>query len=114
MKILVQRILAAWVCGLAVTSARATGPESSRAASLRGLADAPLYFEANRGQAGGAARFIARGRESAVLISPTEAVLLVTKTDRQQTRTVRLSLAGANAQAEVYGLDQLPGRANYF
>ena len=114
MKILVQRILAAWVCGLAVTSARATGPESSRAASLRGLAGAPLYFEANRGQAEGPARFIARGRESTVLISPTEAVLLVAKSGPQQTRTVRLSLAGANAQAEASGLDELPGRANYF
>jgi Beta-propeller repeat len=114
MKKFVQKILVVLVCGLAVTDARATGPESSRAASLRGLAEAPLYFEANRGQAEGAARFIARGRESTVLISPTEAVLLVTKTGQQQTRTVRLSLTGANAQAEVSGLSELPGRANYF
>jgi hypothetical protein len=114
MKMFVQRILVALACGLAAASARAAGPESSRATSLRGLADVPLYFEANHGQAAGAAKFIARGRDSTVLISPTEAELLVSGSGRRADRTVRLSLAGANAGAEISGLGELPGRANYF
>jgi hypothetical protein len=114
MKMFVQRILVVLVCGLAAAAARAAGPESSRAASLSGLAGAPLYFEANHGQAGSGAQFIARGHDSTVLISPTEAELLVPGNGQHADRTVRFSLVEANARAEISGLGELPGRANYF
>jgi len=101
-------ILLALCCGLAVTSGRADSP----AATMRGLAESPLYFEANLGQADTGAKFIARGRDCAMLISPTEAALLFEKSG--QTRNVRLSLIGADARAEISGAGELPGRANYF
>jgi hypothetical protein len=39
------------------------------------LANLPLYFEANQGQADAATSFIARGRDSQFLISPGESAV---------------------------------------
>ena len=63
----------ALVCGLGLTNVRAVGPDRTPAVDLRGLAEAPLYFEASHGQTDMAARFIARGKDCTVFIAPTEA-----------------------------------------
>ncbi len=93
--------------------------------------NAPLYFEANHGQAGAAARFIARGQECSVLLAPAEATLILAtgpqpltppflrrtapRGDGQpfETRAVRLRLRNGNPRAAMTGLDELPGKANY-
>ena len=111
MKKIAQPILVALVCGLGLTDVRASG-DARREAAVRGLTEAPLCFEANHGQAGNAARFIARGRDCTVFISATEASLLVEKSGQAQ--TVHLTLQGANSRAEISGVDELAGRANYF
>lgn len=91
---------------------------------------APIYFEANRGQADSSARFVARGPQCNILLSPTEASLVLGKVARQETaspwadqvrgpmvadtRMVRLTLAGADPKATMTGDEALTAHANYF
>jgi hypothetical protein len=102
----------------------------------------PLSFEANRGQTDPRVKFLSRGRGYGLLLTSTEAILtlrLATEADvsgpasvRNQaagrlqrvlpkqdsaaltTTSLRMSLAGSNSAARVAGLDELPGKANYF
>ena len=102
-----------------------------QATPARMPANSPLYFEANRGQVGGDARFVARGPQCDVLITPTEAVLILGKRETSSAATpleqlssragkihetlfVRFRLENANPRATASGLDELPARANYF
>ena len=95
------------------------------------LAPAPLYFEANRGQAQDEAQFVARGRDCNVLIAPTEAVLVLGTRNEPApafpldraalvghealpARFVRIRLEGANPRAGMAGREELPGKANYY
>ena len=112
MKKIAPTIVLALVCSLGLTQVLALGSERPPGVDLRGLAEAPLYFEANYGQTDVAARFIARGRDCTVFLSPTEATLLVAKSG--QTRSVRLTWVGANSNVEISGVGELSGRANYF
>ena len=82
------------------------------AQSTTPLASLPLYFEANRGQADGSVQFIARGRDSQFLISPTVARIVLRKADVEPA-TVQMRFAGANPQARVRGAAEMPGKINY-
>ncbi len=112
MKKIAQSIVLALVGSLGLPDVHALEPARPPTVDLRGLAQAPLYFEANHGQADVAARFIARGKDCTVFLSPTEATLVLVKSG--QTRRVGLKLAGANPQAAMSGVGELAGRANYF
>ncbi len=90
----------------------------------------PLRFEANQGQADRQVKFLSRGRGSTLFLTSTEAVL--TLGNQQGTETVgshqpgarpareekasvlRMKLAGSNPQPRVVGLEELPGKVNYF
>lgn len=109
MKKFAQILLVALAFGLMAPGAKALGSDDAR---LRGLSEAPVCFEENRGQADGAARFIARSHDCVALISPAEATLIF-QAENAAPRTVRLSLVGANPAAKISGLDPLPGSANY-
>ncbi len=109
----------------------------------------PLQFEANAGQTAREVKFLARGSGYQLFLTPTEAVLSLSKpTPAQQTskpdalqptaplpagpqgvgsRTadqrhiakqpaavVRMQLVGGNANAQISGADELPGKVNYF
>jgi hypothetical protein len=94
----------------------------------------PLSFEANQGQWDPSVQFVTRGRGHQLFLTPSEAVLTVrtgsTKTDGRSDHTpqpklfsslppsshsvVRMQFAGADSQAEMVGLDTLPGIVNYF
>jgi hypothetical protein len=111
--------LAAAVC-LAL-GARAVENHLVTTASFSKLNNAPLYFEANASQAEGAAPFVARGIECSVLLSASEAEIILGKpADRlalsheSTARTVRLKLLGANPAANMSGLDRMAATANYF
>jgi hypothetical protein len=91
-----------------------------------------LHFEANQGQTDPQVKFLSRGGRHVLFLTPTEAVIVVTtpkqasnnespriggKSTRPEgaTRTaLRMSFLGANPTPQVTGLDELPGRANYF
>jgi len=75
-------------------------------------AAAPLYFEENRGQVSGSARFVARGHDCNLAIAPDWAEVLLGR-NGVATRSVKLVLTGANPESSIAGCEPLPGHANY-
>ena len=94
----------------------------------------PLSFEANQGQWHSDVQFVTRGGGHTLFLTPNEAVLsvrtAVVKDERNRDRftqhkpfdshsptsqsVVRMTFAGADAKAEMVGLEPLPGIVNYF
>jgi uncharacterized repeat protein (TIGR01451 family) len=99
----------------------------------------PLSFAANVGQADSRAQFVARGPGYNVFLTGDEAVLVLRAEKRgagaanaarkaegrsssgdvpgevqDAVQVVRLKLSGANPKAKIEGLDELPGKLNYF
>lgn len=87
----------------------------------------PLSFEANQGQTNSRVRFLSRGSGYTLFLTSNEAVLALSKpsakkaptSDRKLqhsngTAALRMELVGANPSASITGLEQLPGRSNYF
>ena len=81
----------------------------------------PLSFEANQGQTDSRVKFVARGRGYTLFLTSGEAVLALNTAQRsRQTNpapheaVVRMTLLGANPTPVVSGIEQLPGRSNYF
>lgn len=118
------------------SSAQPTVPEPAVRAAQHGddvgaprrasFGDVPLSFEANQGQACGSAQFLARGRGYGVFLRRDGAVLALARyrvprasaepeTIPPAERTlVRMTLVGANPEPPVAGLEQRPGKVNYF
>lgn len=135
-----MRMLFAIVLGIvSIDSLWAAGAETSASAppSIASLQSTygklPLSFEANHGQTDPQVQFLTRGRGHQLFLTSSEAVLTLrsggTKTNRRTDHasqqklssqpssshsTVRMKFAGADQQAEVVGLDPLPGIVNYF
>jgi hypothetical protein len=124
-----------------VNAAEANSVAHARMA--RSYAKLPLSFETNKGQAGDQVKFLSRGNDYRLFLSSTEAILEMRKPsrisrlkdgavgprnsnykahgspprDRQSkhgTALLRMKLAGANLRPEVRGLEELPGKSNYF
>jgi hypothetical protein len=101
----------------------------------------PITFEANHGQTDARVRFLSRGSGYSLFLTPSEVVLSLNnhsahvrgteystgfeamhrghKTERgKQARTkrdvLRMALLGANLSPKVAGLEELPGKSNYF
>ena len=109
-------------------------PPPSMAAVQSAYGHLPLSFEANQGQVDPQVQFLARGHGHTLFLTPSEAVLaLRTGEAKAEERgddaisaqpsssppppahsVVRMKFEGANPQAEVVGLDKLPGIVNYF
>ncbi len=74
----------------------------------------PLSFEPNVKQTNNAdVKFLARGNGYILFLTGKEAVLSLGE-DRQSTAVMRMSLLGANANSSISGMDELPGKSNYF
>jgi hypothetical protein len=95
--------------GLLVSKSR-TSPGADAIRTFRGP---PLAFEANRGQTDPRVAFVARGVGHTVFVTPGETVLRLTRPGSTGI-VLRLMFAGANPRPRVVGLDELPGKANYF
>src|SRR5688572_16597533 len=85
----------------------------------------PLHFEANRGQTAGEVRFLSRGPGYSLFLTGTEAVLVLARpkldgkshaarTDEPSPVVLRMGLVGGAHDPLVSGLEELPGKANYF
>jgi YVTN family beta-propeller protein len=111
-------------------SSRNTSQESRAAQNFR-LVDAygrlPLSFEANEGQTDAQVKFLSRGAGQTLFLTSTEAVLVLSthhgKNEALSSRfrpeaphddLVRMKLVGARRDAQVSGLERLPGTSNYF
>src|SRR5216117_4313936 len=86
----------------------------------------PLHFEANRGQTDKDVHFLSRGPGYSLYLTSGEAVLVLAKPNadakddarsakaRGESVALRMSLVGAARKPVVNGLDEQPGKANYF
>jgi hypothetical protein len=76
----------------------------------------PLHFEANQGQSDPSVKFLSRGSGYSLFLTSGEAVLSLRKSgeDSGSSSVLTMRLEGANPDAHVRGLDQLPGKINYF
>jgi hypothetical protein len=119
----------------AIAPTTPTVPTPSLARLESAYGHLPLSFEANYGQWDPSVQFATRGRRHQLFLTPSEAVLALrtgeaksgasergashrTPSDSRpassQSSVVRMTFEGANPQADVVGLDQLPGIVNYF
>src|SRR5881396_2470743 len=121
-------MLAAFLAG----AASAIKPVSAAPRASEAYGRLPLHFEANQGQTHQDVRFLARGPGYSLYLTAGEAVLVLTKPNPQAKRdvlstperlatqaqgtpaVVRMGLVGAAPKPFVSGLDELPGKANYF
>jgi Calx-beta domain/Bacterial Ig-like domain (group 3)/MBG domain/Beta-propeller repeat len=88
----------------------------------------PLHFESNKGQTDGRAHFISRGNGYNLFLTPTESVLQLRRPSRrvpcdrnrmqafcvEDSVVLRSLLLNSNESAKAEGLDELPGKTNYF
>jgi uncharacterized repeat protein (TIGR01451 family) len=91
----------------------------------------PLSFEANIGQATPLVKFAARGQGYGLFLTANSAVIRLATASHQNsiqdatqpidsnkkqfsTETVTLRFSGSNPKAAPVGVDQLPGKSNYF
>jgi hypothetical protein len=79
----------------------------------------PISFEPNQGQVDPRADFIARGSGYSLYLTPDETALSMFSKSKDSTTpsvtaTLRTRLAGARHSRHGTGLDQLPGKANYY
>src|SRR5260370_1613807 len=68
----------------------------------------PLSFEVNQGQVDSQVKFLSRGSGYGLSLTKTEATFSLDK------EHVRMQFLGADAAGSVSGVDELPGRSNYF
>jgi Beta-propeller repeat len=90
----------------------------------------PLGFEANTGQFDREVQFVSRDRDHALFLTTTGAVLALRTNHRESIDQVRqrpplengartsiavanLKLIGSNPEPEIFGANELPGKANY-
>ncbi len=89
----------------------------------------PLAFEANQGQLDPHVKFVSRGAGYSLFLTPTETVMTLRRPSRgepssrgtralpsqeEKSAVLRMKLVGANAETQVFGQDELPGKSNYF
>ncbi len=111
---------------------RGAGAITRSATVSRGFGRLPLAFEENQGLTAATSRFLARTKDYAVFLGPTEALIalrpgngregscsgplspLTSCSGQTDSVAVRMRLAGANTEARMAGLEPLPGAVNYF
>src|SRR5688572_1584389 len=79
----------------------------------------PMSFEPDAGQGDSPLQFKARGDGYDLLLTPTEAVLTLSRrgpdaAESTKPAVLRMRLDGANANPGVRSEDELPGKVNYF
>src|SRR2546422_827769 len=106
-------------------------PQATKQQVLVAYGKLPLSFEANQGQTEPQVKFLSRGSGYTLFLTPTEAVLTLTKVDahaklrisgeatlvepeKRAGTVLRMKLLGANPTPRVTGVEELCGRSNYF
>ena len=73
----------------------------------------PLSFEPNQQQTSPEVKFLARGEGYILFLTGNEAVFSMGKSAAKPS-VMRMSLVGANSKPSFAGVDELPGKSNYF
>src|SRR3982751_2476415 len=76
----------------------------------------PLSFEVNQGQTDGAVQYLSRGSGYTIFLTPSQAVLSLQQRvgTKSLNHVLRMAMVGSDPAAKVAGVDQLPGKSNYF
>src|SRR5215469_4781331 len=99
--------------------------ESKNPGLVKTYGKLPMRFEANQGQTDANVKFLARGASYRLFLTGNESVIALRKprtsgsssasgVDGFASTSLRLRLLGANATPDVAGLEELPGKSNYF
>jgi hypothetical protein len=111
------------------TSTRILDPGSAaQSRVLQSYGKLPLSFEVNQGQTDPRVKFLSRGPDYTLFLTGDEAVLSLHPGEaNQESQTLslgpeprntitslRMQVLGANPKASVSGVDELPGKSNYF
>ena len=89
------------------------GPAAPPRPRIENLNKLPLAFERNQGQTGSQVKFLARGQGYTLFLTSGEAVLAWHKAS-PKSGVLRMKLLGANPASDVSGIDEMPGKSNYF
>lgn len=102
-------------CRLSLAMALAVGISFAAPAQPNKLTALPLAFEPNRGQAGAAAQFLARGAGYGIALRPGAVSLSVLEQTGKQSRerSFDLQFKGASQTSTPRPVDELPGKVNY-
>jgi Beta-propeller repeat/Cep192 domain 4 len=111
----------------APAAASVSGAQADRLAVLRSYGRLPLSFEPNEGQTGAPVKFLARAGGYTLFLTPSEAVFSFSQprssrrsafrgksAGRRAASWLGMELVGGNRSAVFRGLDELPGKSNYF
>ena len=90
-------------------SAPPARPRASASVPPSNYGQVPLSLEANHGQANEPVKYLARGTNATLYLTPTEAALEVRHTP-EQTATVKMKLLGANANPLMQGAGAIAGQ----
>ncbi len=96
------------------------GSDVAARARLAAWGNLPLAFEANAGQTDPQVKFVARSAGYTLFLTGDQAVFALATGRSNKTspipprHVVRLELAGSNPKPVVRGMDELPGKSNYF
>jgi hypothetical protein len=110
------------------TSTRILNPSPAQSRILQSYGKLPLSFEVNQGQTDARVKFLSRGPGYTLFLTSDEVVLSPHKStanqelqavslgrEQRNTNTIlRMQILGANPQAPASGVDELPGKSNYF
>lgn len=103
---------------VSTNSTNDAGSRPTPAGSPQGVLSAyhhlPLIFELNQGQSDPQVKFLARGSGYALFLTADQAVLTLRHAAARQSSVVSMTLEGASRNSPVSGVDQLPGKSNYF
>ena len=87
----------------------------AKARAVEAYGKLPMSFEVNKGQTDARAKFISRGRGYSVFLTANEALLKLKLADKKdESAVLKLTMNGANAEPQIAGLEELPGRSSYF
>jgi hypothetical protein len=113
--------------------AATTAAATTATAAQMAYGKLPLSFESNQGQTDSQVKFLARGSGYTLFLTGAETVLRLRNEDRRskiedrksraaarssvlnpRSSVLRMKLVGANPSPQAAGLDELPGKSNYF
>src|SRR5882724_2988302 len=131
--VLSSQLIRSALAGRSADELNLSAPQTSNANRIaNSYGDLPLRFEMNEGQTDPQVKFLSRGPGYDLFLTPSQAVLTLrrpqTKRDKfqpvasadepsntpgKQVSVLYLKMIGANPNALVKGLDELPGKINY-
>jgi hypothetical protein len=103
----------AGLLALFVPSHLLPGPAAPPRPRIENLNKLPLAFERNQGQTDSKVKFLSHGQGYTLFLTSGEAVMALHKASAKP-GVLRMKLLGANRAPAVSGMDEMPGKSNYF